>query len=165
MAKPGRHTFPDFRLPGMIRKRTAREIKASALAAETLKKQTAREMREGARNSKRVAVLERKRIRLQRQMEIAFKRDMKRAGFEDPQAYRDSLELKANGAKMGRQSFPPPEVVDPNVELPRRVRIEAAIADAYYRHGDPKSVTVLRIKRAIEALQTTLRLLDNLYPV
>ena len=173
MAKPGKHTFPDYdtevealakHLPSAkreaaairrrtaIRKRTAREIKASALTAETLRKQTAREMREGARqakkNGKKFAAL------------------LKKAAAEraDTRADTDAEIARASPALLAGDVWPD-EGVNPIIPAPRQVRLAAAIANAYYRPDDPTAVTVLRIKRAIVDLNHVMTLLDDLYPI
>ena len=73
--------------------------------------------------------------------------------------------LKQNGAKEVIEPFHKPAEVDPNVVLPRQVRLQAAIADAYYRPDAPKAVTILRIKVAIVRLQEIIDLFDDLYPI
>jgi hypothetical protein len=73
--------------------------------------------------------------------------------------------LKQNGAKEDLAPFLPREDVDPNVTLPRQVRMQTAIANAYYRPDDPTAGTILRIKKALADLGNVADLLDDLYPI
>ena len=148
MAKPGKHAFPTM---ATIRRRTAREIKAAVLAADTLKKQTAREMKEGARqakkNGKKFKALLKK---------AAAERAAEKATYEKTGEVSPSTDV---GEAM------PPLQLDLNAPVPRRVRLQTAIANAYYRPDNPTAVTILRIKKALADLGNVADLLDDLYPI
>ena len=158
MAKPGKHTFPSIPLPdsrfmpgdaAAARRRTQVEMRAAKRAAAALKKQTAREMKEGTRqakkNGKKLAAL---------LMKAATERAAEHADYEKTGEVKPLLPIDR-----------PPDPADWNAPAPRQVRLAAAIANAYYRPDDSKAVTILRIKRAIVDLSHVMALLDDLYPL
>jgi len=140
----------------MLQKRTRAEIKKGARAADMLRKQTALEMKEGARNSKRIAKRDRDDLRA-----------AKKAGFasvyDHQESTRTTAVLKGHGAKSDRTPFEQP-VPDPNVTLPRRVRLASAIAGAYYS-TKPKDRLLLRMVEARKQLLAAAELIEELYDV
>ena len=153
MARPGKHTFPTM---AAIRRRTAREIKASAQAAIALKKQTACEMKEGARQAKITGKKLEDRIK-----KLTAERAAAHADYLPRGPVPDDTPDVSPPQTSGSSALP----ADWTIPAPRQVRLAAAIADAYYRPDDPKAVTVLRIKKALTIMEHIAKLLDDLYPV
>lgn len=141
----------------MLQKRTRAEKKAGERAAATLRKQTKREMKEGAHNSKRIAKRARDDLRA-----------AKKAGFASVYDHQESIRpktiLKSNGAKEDRSAFRAPVAADPNVVLPRQVRLASAIASAYYS-AEPKDRLLLRMVEARKQLLAAADLIEELYDV